>query len=76
MLAAPGGPPPTPNLSVERQHFYIKLQSCIMINHRTYTNYIRCSCGFIGESIEARQHRECPQCHSVVEACCEGNNCY
>jgi len=46
-----------------------------MMNHLTYTNYIRCSCGFVGESIEARQHRECPHCHSVVEACCEGNNC-
>jgi len=45
------------------------------MNHHTYTNYMRCPCGFIGESIEARQHRECPHCHSVVEACCEGNNC-
>ena len=33
-------------------------------------------CGYQGLSVEARQHRECPKCHTVVEACCEGNNCF
>jgi len=45
------------------------------IKSKNYTNFIQCICGFQGLSIETRQHRECPQCHTVVEACCEGNSC-
>ncbi|MCH2436759.1 MAG: hypothetical protein MK170_03440 [Candidatus Thalassarchaeum sp.] len=33
---------------------------------------IDCECGYIGASIPMRQHMECPRCHRVVEACCEG----
>ena len=43
---------------------------------KSYTNFIQCICGYQGLSVEARQHRECPKCHTVVEACCEGNNCF
>jgi hypothetical protein len=51
-----------------------------MVKHvsktKSYTNFIQCICGYQGLSVEARQHRECPKCHTVVEACCEGNNCF
>ena len=28
-----------------------------MMNHHTYTNYIRCSCGFVGESIDEKRNQ-------------------
>ncbi|MEC7041775.1 MAG: hypothetical protein VXW89_00520 [Candidatus Thermoplasmatota archaeon] len=31
-----------------------------------------CSCGYRGSAVPRRQHMECPKCHRVVEACCEG----
>jgi len=33
---------------------------------RNYTDFIQCICGYQGLSIETRQHRECPKCHTVV----------
>ena len=31
-----------------------------------------CGCGYRGSAIPRKQHMECPRCHRVVEACCEG----
>ena len=47
----------------------------MIMDSKNYTDYISCICGFRGLSIETRQHRECPSCHMIVEACCEGNSC-
>ena len=43
--------------------------ACVDVDH---CEDIRCECGFAGSAIPMRQHMECPRCHRVVEACCEG----
>ena len=33
---------------------------------------LMCGCGYRGAAVPRKQHMECPKCHRVVEACCEG----